>query len=219
MLKNEILKLTEIHNLLQNSNLVLETEEDIYNFIEKLPTIQKIFIVQNLLKELISIKDLFLDNKKNMLKKIDNNCYKYFKNLISIKQIYDYCELHQPEKIIEYKLLKEADAEEALHSYEENQKNFINNFFFILRNNNTLMLKIIKETDTKYYDQLGYFLTHFLYENTTSSNFSQDELILMIYLVMEDTINNKFPENLSYEFLIELNKHKKNYFLYYLIIK
>ena len=35
MLKNEILKLTEIHNLLQNSNLVLETEEDIYNFIEK----------------------------------------------------------------------------------------------------------------------------------------------------------------------------------------
>ena len=106
MLKNEILKLTEIHNLLQNSNLVLETEEDINNFIEKLPTIQKIFIVQNLLKELISIKDLFLDNKKNMLKKIDNNCYKYFKNLISIKQIYDYCELHQPEKIIEYKLLK-----------------------------------------------------------------------------------------------------------------
>ena len=218
MLKNEILKLTEIHNLLQNSNLVLETEEDIYNFIEKLPTIQKIFIVQNLLKELISIKDLFLDNKKNMLKKIDNNCYKYFKNLISIKQIYDYCELHQPEKIIEYKLLKEADAEEALHSFEENQKNFINNFFFILRNNNTLMLKIIKETDTKYYDQLGYFLTHFLYENTTSSNFSQDELILMIFLVMEDTINNKFPENFSYEFLIELTKHKKNYFLYHLIM-
>ena len=218
MLKNEILKLTEIHNLLQNSNLVLETEEDINNFIEKLPTIQKIFIVQNLLKELISIKDLFLDNKKNMLKKIDNNCYKYFKNLISIKQIYDYCELHQPEKIIEYKLLKEADAEERLHSFEENQKNFINNFFFILRNNNTLMLKIIKETDTKYYDQLGYFLTHFLYENTTSSNFSQDELILMIYLVMEDTINNKFPENFSYEFLIELTKNKKNYFLYHLIM-
>jgi hypothetical protein len=52
-------------------------------------------------------------------------------------------------------------------------------------------------------------LTHFLYENTTSSNFSQDELILMIYLVMEDTINNKFPENFSYEFLIELTKNKK----------
>ena len=217
MLKNEIMKLTELKEYPEYSEELLNNEKDINIFIEKLPTIQKIFIVQNLLKELISIKNIFLDNKKNMIKKIDNNCYKYYKNIIQIKQIFDYCESKEPEKTVNYILLKDSQAEDDLHGYEEGNKNFITNFFFELRNDYTLMLKIINEIDINYYEQLGFFLTHFLYENTTNNNFFQDELMLMLFLVMEDTINNKFPNDFSHEFLIELGAEKKKYFLYYFL--
>ena len=215
MLKNEIMKLTELKEYPEKESL--NNEKDINNFIEKLPKIQKIFIVQNLLKELISIKNIFLDNKKNMIKKIDTNCYKYYKNIIQIKQIFDYCESKEPEKTINYILLKDSQAEDDLHGYEEDSKNFITNIFFELRNDNTLMLKIINEIDINYYDQLGFFLTHFLYENTTNNNFFQDELMLMLFLVMEDTINNKFPNDFSHEYLIELGAEKNKYFLYYFL--
>ena len=130
MLKNEIMKLTELKEYPEYNKELLNNEKDINIFIEKLPTIQKIFIVQNLLKELISIKNIFLDNKKNMIKKIDNNCYKYYKNIIQIKQIFDYCESKEPEKTVNYILLKDSQAEDDLHGYEEDSKNFITNFFF-----------------------------------------------------------------------------------------
>ena len=117
MLKKEILKLPELKNS-EYSNIKLENEEDIFSFIEKLPTIQKIFIVQNLLKEMISIKQLFLDNKQNMIKKIDSNCYKYYKNLLLIKEKLDYCQSKDKEKMINYILLKEEETNDALHNFE-----------------------------------------------------------------------------------------------------
>ena len=213
MLKAEILKLTELTN-----KQMLDKEKDINLFLNKLPTIQKMFIVQNLLKELISIKNPFLDTKNKMIEKIENNCHKYFKNTIQIKQIYDYCDSKKPETTINYNLLQGKESENVLHDFEEGNKNFIENFFLELRNNNLLMMKIIKEIDITYYEQLGYFLTHFLYENTTNTNFSQDELNLMLYLVMEDTIKNKFPNEFSQEFLYQLNSEKQKIFLYFFVI-
>ena len=212
MLKNHILKLTELTNKQEVD------EEDIYSFLKKLPTIQKMFIVQNLLTELISIKNPFLETKNKMIEKIENNCYRYYKYTIQIKEIYDYCTSKNPETSINYVLLRGKEAESVLHEFEESRKNFITNFFFELRNNNVLMMKIIKEIDINYYEQLGYFLTQFLYHNTTNTNFSQDELNLMIFLVMEDTINNKFPDEFSQDFLFQLNSEREQIFLYYFIV-
>ena len=212
MLKNHILKLTELTNKQEVD------EEDIYSFLKKLPTIQKMFIVQNLLTELISIKNPFLETKNKMIEKIENNCYRYYKYTIQIKEIYDYCTSKNPEKSINYVLLRGKEAESVLHEFEESRTNFITNFFFELRNNNVLMMKIIKEIDINYYEQLGYFLTQFLYHNTTNTNFSQDELNLMIFLVMEDTINNKFPNEFSQDFLFQLNSEREQIFLYYFIV-
>ena len=120
-----------------------------------------------------------------MIKKINSNSYKYYTNTILIKQILDYCKLDVPEKK-NYILLEDEEANNVLYNYEgEVKKNFITNFFIHIRNDNALMLKIIKEIDIKDYEQLAYFLTHLLYEDTTVSNFKQDELILMLYLVMK----------------------------------
>ena len=94
MLEKEILKLPEFKKRFEEKNKneltnhFFKKEEEMYEFIEKLPTIQKIFIVQNLLKEMISIKNRFEDNKEKMKEKIDSNSFKYFKNLILIIIIY-----------------------------------------------------------------------------------------------------------------------------------
>ena len=38
-----------------------------------------------------SIKERFEDNKKDLLEKIKNNCYEFYKNKIRVEEIYDYC--------------------------------------------------------------------------------------------------------------------------------
>ena len=47
------------------------------------------------------------------------------------------------------------------------------------------MLAIIEEINSKYYQQLSNFMVHFLYENTTSSSFTQDELMIITYLLLK----------------------------------
>ena len=80
MLEKQILKLPEFQkkvnennkkNNLEISNYFFKNEDEIYKYIEGLPTIQKIFIVQNLLKEIKSIKFRFEENKDKMKEKID----------------------------------------------------------------------------------------------------------------------------------------------------
>ena len=44
-----------------------------------------------------------------MIKKIDLNSYKYFENIIKIKQVIDYCESNNPELARE--LRREGDAQ------------------------------------------------------------------------------------------------------------
>ena len=79
------------------------------------------FIVQNLLTELISIKNPFLETKNKMIEKIENNCYKYYKYTIQIKQIYDYCALKKPENSINYVLLKGKEAADKVAAEYKDQ--------------------------------------------------------------------------------------------------
>ena len=137
MLENEVNKLQ--NKDLSSSNIHFKNHQMVYDYVEKLPTIQKIFIVQTLLKEMISIKDRFEDNKEKMKEKIEDNCYKYFKNILSIKEIFDYCESKKPEVSLNYILFKNTD--QILYSFEEARKDFIEKFFLDLRNNYNFMLK------------------------------------------------------------------------------
>ena len=218
MLEKEILKLTQFQkNINKLSKYNFQKEEDLYNYIGKLPTIQKIFIVQNLLKEMISIKNRFNENKQKMIDKMDSNSFKYFKNSILIKQIYDYCESQNPDVSPNYILSK--NKIEDLCKFEEENNNFIENFFFELRNNNSLMLKLIEEIEPEYYVQLTYFMVHFLYENPTNSSFKQDELMTITYLILEKIIFNKLSYELDTKDLInDLGVFKKDTFLYYYLL-
>ena len=227
MLAKEILKLSQFKKKFNSSNKndfkisndIFNNEEALYWNIEKLPTITKIFIVQNLLKEMISIKNRFVENKEKMKEKIDSNCFNYFKNAILIKEITDYCDSKNPEIPINYILLKNAN--EILYSFEEKDKdiNFIEDFFFELRNDNALMLKIIEQINSSNYEQLCYFMVHFLYENATSGSFFQDELMIITYLILENIIYKKLPQVINQKTLNKDNEQDKNKLFLYSYLK
>ena len=163
--------------------------------LNSLSTIQKILILQNLLKEMTSIKERFIDNKNKMLQKLDSNCYTYFKNKIYMKEIFDYCMSHKPEEHKDYQLIEEPK------NYLKGMYQPLYDFFFHMRNENALMLKIIELSDSLTYEDLSDFFVNFLYGNIIQSSFVDEELIVMIYLLLEKLILKTLPEK------IEVNKN------------
>jgi len=177
-------------------------EGDPVDIISNLPTYKKICILQGLLKEMKSIKERFEDNKEDMLERIKKNCYNYYNSKIGMKEIYDYCESENPEVHIDYVLIE--NSEEIL----ANNYQILYDILFLLRDNNDMMIKIIKNCPTNSYDQLADFLVNFFYENTINSTFNEEELMVLIYLIIEDLIMNKLPKSFS-----TINSNKNDNFL------
>ena len=72
----------------------------------------------------------------------------------------------------------------------------IQTFLFIFRENNHLMLKLIENIDNRDIDILVPFLCHFFYENFYMESTEQEEIIYIIYLLLEKemhTIRAIFP--------------------------
>ena len=159
--------------------------------IEKLTTINKIIKLQQLLKEMISMKKRFEINKTKILEKIDNNCFNYYNNKISIKEIYDFCQSKKHEEHIKYSLVK--DAQQYFNDNNKDLYDDIYNFLFLIRNNNKIMLQLIENCDKNDYEQICDFLINFCYEDTINSSFIQEELMLLIYLIFEKNIFEKLP--------------------------
>ena len=169
------------------------------NNFENLTTFQKIIKLQEDLKIISSIKQQFEENRRKMIEKIILGCQNYFKNKISMKKIFDYCTNNEPERVYEYILLTDKQAKESLG----NNYNNLFNFFFILRNDNNLMLKLIENFEKENYEDIGDFLVNFCYEDTINNSFIQEEMLILIYLLLEKyifkiDINNN-NNNLSYE--------------------
>ena len=175
------------HQLNKEGNI-----EDPIKIIEKLPTFSKISILQGLLKEMISIKERFEKNEIDMIAKINKICLKYFTNKIGMKEIYDYCESNYPEKHYDY-ILIEDPKEKLGENYD-----IIYQVMFLLKNNNDLMLRIIKHCPTDLYNKIADLLVNYFYENTIDSTFKEEELQILIYLILEDYILNKDDVNTNY---------------------
>ena len=62
-------------------------------------------------------------------------------------------------------------------------------FLFLFRENNHLMLKLIENIDSKQMDILIPFLCHFFYENFYMESTEQEEIIYIIYLLLEKEID------------------------------
>jgi hypothetical protein len=90
----------------------------------------------------------------------------------------------------------------------------IQDFLFYIRENNQVMLKIIKLIKNETRNELIPFLCHFFYENFFGGS-EQEEIIYIIYLLLEKEIDNLFvpfphsflEESFLTDFLIEF-RHK-----------
>ena len=176
--------------LIKQKDLV-DTKGDPMQIIEKLSTYKKICLLQGLLKGMKSIKERFEDNKKNMLEKITNNCFNYYKSIIGMKEIFDYCASNNPEIHLHYKLLENSKEKLSINY------NVIYNILFLLRNSNDIMINFIKNCPSNSYEKLSELLVNFFYENTIESSFNEEELMVIIYLIIEDLIINKMPKSFS----------------------
>ena len=73
----------------------------------------------------------------------------------------------------------------------------IYNILFLLRNSNDIMINFIKNCPSNSYEKLSELLVNFFYENTIESSFNEEELMVIIYLIIEDLIINKMPKSFS----------------------
>ena len=165
----------------KNNNDVIESIQ----FIEKLPTYEKICVLQNLIKEMISIKGRFEKNKHIMLERIRENCKDFYKNQIGMKAIYDYCRSDNPEKYYNYVLVENNEKRLGKEKYD-----IINKVIFLIRENNDLLLNLIIKCPKKSFEELSDFLVNFFLNNTIDTSFNEEELIMIIYLILEQKILN-----------------------------
>ena len=158
-------------------------------------TFDKVIMLQKLLKELSSNKTRFKKNINNFRDKINRKCYEYFKDKINIKEILDYCSSNQLEEHTMYNL------NENIQQYlDKDLYKIIYDFYFLIRNENYVMMEIIKLSNNDSNNKnLSDFIVNFLYENLINSSFIQDELLLIIYLLLDDLFFESFPDNINIE--------------------
>jgi len=97
----------------------------------------------------------------------------------------------------------------------------VKTFLFIFRENNDLMLKLIEHIDKKNIKFLVPFICHFFYENFYTESTEQEEIIYIIYLLLEKEVDKLITpstqtfldESFLSEFLKEIgNRYEiKNY--------
>ena len=193
-LLNKMSKKGTTTNAVVKKNLTKEKEQQELEKIEKLPTFEKVLKLQNLLKEISSMKIRFEKNKNQILENINKNTFNYYESKIKMKRIYDYCQSNNLEDYISYELI--PDPMSYLEEKGRDLYKDIYNYLFLIRNNNKIMIKLIDKCDKEDYENLSDYLVNFCYEDTINSSFIQEELMLLIYLILEKKIIN-LPNQIS----------------------
>ena len=193
-LLNKMSKKGTTTNPIVKRNITKEKEQQEIEKIEKFSTFEKVLKLQNLLKEISSMKIRFEKNKNQILENINKNTSNYYQSKIKMKEIYDYCQSDNLENYINYELIPEPLS--YLDKKGKDLYKDIYNFLFLIRNNNKIMLKLIEKCDKDDYENLSDYLVNFCYEDTINSSFIQEELMLLIYLILEKNILN-LPNQIS----------------------
>ena len=105
--------------------------------LKSMTTIEKVLMLQRILKELKFRKKAFLDTKEKMYSEIDKNLNQYFNGKIYAKRIFDHI-LNDDGKNNKYELYQ-GDKTNLKDLYEP-----FYNFLFLLQNDNSLMIKLIQ---------------------------------------------------------------------------
>ena len=153
--------------------------------------------LQMALKEEVALNDIYFENRDNLLKKIDKNCYEYYQKRMSIQEIYDHGAQSLTtgnQKKITY-VVSEKPQNELPQCFDPLYK-----LMFYFRESNELTLKLIERCkDNK--EQLANFICNYFYVNIFSSTFLNENLLTLLYLLLEKDVEKLKNENSFVEFL------------------
>lgn len=79
----------------------------------------------------------------------------------------------------------------------EYKSNAMKDFLFAFRTNNKLMMNLIECANEDQYEDLVSFLCHFFYENFYMESTEQEEMLYIIYLLLEKEIDSLFTPSVS----------------------
>ena len=155
--------------------------------------------LQITLKEEVALNDIYFENCDNLLKKIENNCYEYFQKRMSIQEIYDHgtqsLKGEAPTKKITY-IVSDKPQNELPQCYDPLYK-----LMFYFRESNELTLKLIEHCPKDNNDQIANFICNYFYVNIFSSTFLNENLLTLIYLLLEKEVDKIQNENKVTPFL------------------
>ena len=97
------------------------------------------------------------------------------------------------DEIISQLTIKEIQEEENFQSNAQ----IIRDFFFKFREDNILMMRLIECLDADQFETIVPFLCHFFYENFYIENNEQEEILYIIYLLLEKEIDSLFTPSVS----------------------
>ena len=170
---------------------------------DKNNSFNKILKLQSTLQEEVALRDIFYEDKDSLLKKIENNCIEYYKMRISIQEIYDNKSQPDPsKKKIKY-IFADKPQTEIPQYYDH-----LSNLMYYFHDNNEMTLKLIENCPKESYSQLANFICNYFYVNIFSSTFLNENLLTLIYLLLEkeiDKITLKNENEISNTFLDNKN--------------
>ena len=119
-----------------------------------------------------------------MLNQINKNLQHFYKMKVAINEAFDLAKLSTSPIPLSYKLLD--NPQETLG----NKSEILEEFLFCFRNDNKLILSLIENCpkDKSQYESLSRFLVHNFYENILNSTFVQEEMLVLLYLLLEELI-------------------------------
>ena len=144
--------------------------------------------LQLALKEEVALNDIYFENRDNLLKKIDINCFEYFQKRMSIQEIYD----HFSTSLIEYS----NNKQKIKYIVSDKPQNELTQCFdivykvmFYFRESNELLLKLIEYCPKENFEQLANFLCNYFYVNIFSSSLLNENLLTLIYILLEKEVD------------------------------
>ena len=156
---------------------------------------KKLLTLQNIIKEENALSDIFFENRNELLTKFESVCLDYYKKRISIQEVYDNIKVDLKRKR-KYEIKENLNKEIKKPGCERAFKTIL----FFLRNNLDLTMKIVQNCPKESYEPLANFICNNYYSNPTNSFILNENLLALIYLLLEKEIN-KLKDEQSYEFL------------------
>ena len=161
------------------------------------------------LKDRKSLESSVKLQKKNTIDQFSSKCLEIFKKKIEIhlitkknRQMFKSFNNKSEEFIMDNTIYNMNQKISRMKIYDASKKfeyksNAMKDFLFAFRTNNKLMMNLIECANEDQYEDLVSFLCHFFYENFYMESTEQEEMLYIIYLLLEKEIDSLFTPSVS----------------------